>query len=523
MEQTAKQVQIIKPSSFFGAERIRVAAYCRVSTSKDDQVNSFLAQMKYYNDYINMRDDMELIDIYADEGITGTSIAKRDEFKRLLKDCSNRKIDRVLVKSVTRFARNSLECIEAVRQLKENGVTILFENDNIDTASMSSEMILYIKSAFAQGESISASKRMSTSLRMKMEDGSFIATQAPFGYRLQDKRLVVIEEEAVIIKEIFSMYLQGCGVSVIAKILNSKYPSTKNFSSTTIQYILDNEKYIGDSMWQKTYTPQQFPLRSKTNNGEKAKYYCENTQEAIISKEDFIKVKELRLKRKDKFCKENEVAKITRGAFYKKIICRNCGWTYREKTVEGSKVYTCSKKGNTLQKCSAETYCEDEIKEAFVRIYNKFRANEKLVLDETIAQLQSLKAKRNNNNKQITEIDYQIARLGQENITHTELYNESIIDEVLYVEKTDAIKREITELKAQRFKLINEDDEEKCIEQLRELKRTLNDSEKEIISFDKYLFEKIISKIYVENDSVLTFVFIGELELKIIARRKYGK
>ena len=182
MEGKAKRVQIIratKGEQEYG--KIRMAAYCRVSTDSSDQANSFMAQMQYYNDYIRQNPNMVLVDIYADEGITGTSIEKRTEFKRLLRDCENHKIDRVIVKSVTRFARNSLECLEAIRTMQSCGVSVYFETDNIDTSHMNSELLLYIKSAFAQGEALAASARMQTSIRMKMEEGSYVATHAPFG------------------------------------------------------------------------------------------------------------------------------------------------------------------------------------------------------------------------------------------------------------------------------------------------------------------------------------------------------
>lgn len=220
MNTAVKEVQVIK-ATITGekTEKIRVAAYCRVSTDKDDQLNSFFAQMRYYRDYVRGNDKMVLVDIYADEGITGTELTKRDEMKRLIRDCKHKKIDRVLVKSVTRFARNSLECIETIRTMQSCGVSVLFENDHIDTETMNSEMMLYIKSAFAQSEATSASKRMSTSIRMKMEDGTYVATSAPFGYRLVDGEYTVVPEEAEVVRKIFALYLQGYGVNVIAKTI----------------------------------------------------------------------------------------------------------------------------------------------------------------------------------------------------------------------------------------------------------------------------------------------------------------
>ena len=176
-----KNVQIIRPIADYSINFriLRVAAYCRVSTDSNDQVNSFLNQVRYYTDFIRTSENMELVDIYADEGISGTSINKRDEFNRMMNDARLGKIDRIYVKSIQRFARNSLECIESIRKLSEYGVSVIFENDHIDTRNMSSEMIVYIKSAFAQNESMSYSKRMAMSYRMKMEDGNFITYHAP--------------------------------------------------------------------------------------------------------------------------------------------------------------------------------------------------------------------------------------------------------------------------------------------------------------------------------------------------------
>lgn len=288
MYTAVREVKIIKPTKMNdNSKKVRVAAYCRVSTDSADQVNSFFAQMKYYNDYIYHNEDMVLADIYADEGITGTSIEKRDEFKRLIKDCKNRKIDRVLVKSVTRFARNSLECIETIRQLKSYGTSVFFENDNIDTERMNSEMILYIKSAFAQGEALSASKRMATSVRMRMENGTYKMAFAPYGYKLVDGELFVVEAEAVKVREIFRLYLMGMGVNKIFKIMQGNETGSTKWTIGGIRYILKNEKYIGDCLMQKRCTPSGLPLSERFNRGELPKFLCEGTHEAIISKEDF--------------------------------------------------------------------------------------------------------------------------------------------------------------------------------------------------------------------------------------------
>lgn len=287
-----RTVKVIEPTigNLNQSKIIKAAAYCRVSTNSEDQVNSFSAQLKYYTEYISSNPRMELVDIYADEGITGTCVSKRDEFKRMMRDASNGKLDRIFVKSVSRFARNTLECLEAIRILKSLDVTVIFENDNIDTETMNSELILYVKSAFAQSEALSGSKRVSTAIRMKMENGEFITYNAPYGYKLDKEcHLLIVPDEAEVIRRIFELYLSGKGMGKIAEILNDEnIPNASGkWSVSGIRYILLNEKYIGDSILQKTYTPCTLPLKNIPNRGELDMYYVSNSHEGIISRETF--------------------------------------------------------------------------------------------------------------------------------------------------------------------------------------------------------------------------------------------
>lgn len=324
MENTV-EVKILKPIEYGCVQKQRVAAYCRVSTDGEDKVNSFMAQIQYYTDYIRSKPDMQLVDIYADEGITGTSIDKRDEFKRLLRDCENKKIDRVLVKSVTRFARNSLECIETVRKLRLCGVSVFFENDNIDTEKINSEMILYIKSAFAQGEALSASKRMAKSNRMRMENGTYMSSSAPYGYRFEDKKLIIVPEEAEVVREIFKLYLSGVGSNKIESLLNKTHRE-RRWTQQGVRYILTNEKYVGDSLYQKRYSPCTLPYSLRVNRGEHPKYLYSNTQEPIVTREEFETVGRMIDAKKEKYCKPQRKDK---SLYIKRIVCAHCGWAYK--------------------------------------------------------------------------------------------------------------------------------------------------------------------------------------------------
>lgn len=279
--------------------KLRVAAYARVSSASDDQLNSFAAQNRHYSDLISSKENWRMVDIYADEGITGTSAEKREDFQRLLADCRRGLIDRVLVKSISRFARNTKECLETIRELKSLGVGVYFEKENIDTATMSGEMMTALFASFAQAESESISGNMRWSYQKRMQSGTFLPSSVPYGYIVHNRQIEVDEQEAQIVRKIFREYLAGQNMATIADSLNlAGIPKRKGNSAikwhkTSIRYILTNERYIGDSLWQKTYMTDAFPPIMVRNHGEKEMYYAESTHPAIISKEEFDSVQVL--------------------------------------------------------------------------------------------------------------------------------------------------------------------------------------------------------------------------------------
>ena len=240
--------------------QLRVAAYTRVSSDSDDQLNSFAAQNRYYAELISGKAEWRMVDIYADEGITGTSAAKREDFQRMMADCRRGLIDQILVKSISRFARNTKDCLEAVRELKELGVNVRFEREGIDTANVSSELITAIYAAFAQKESESISGNMRWSYQRRMESGEFNTCRAPWGFRLDGKSLAVHEEEAEIVRRIFLEYLSGRNPREIAEILNAEDTSGRISKSNELtrqlrQAKLDKEELMdaeGDATAQRT-------------------------------------------------------------------------------------------------------------------------------------------------------------------------------------------------------------------------------------------------------------------------------
>lgn len=232
------QVQRIDPI-VLPSEKVTVAAYCRVSTNSEDQANSYNTQIAYYTKLISENPDWELVDIYADRGISGTSMAKRDEFNHMLADCREGKIKRVLVKSVSRFARNTTELLQTTRELKDLGVVVVFEEQGYDTSQVLGEMQLAMYAMAAQEESHSISKNMRWSYQKRMSTGEFIGTVPPFGYDMVYGSLIP-NEDAAVVKKIFSMYISGMGMDKIATVLNQDKNGSRKWNRTSIAFILKN-------------------------------------------------------------------------------------------------------------------------------------------------------------------------------------------------------------------------------------------------------------------------------------------
>lgn len=286
------QVKIIAPQTR-EAEHLRVAAYCRVSSDSKDQLHSYAAQIRNYTEEIAQHDGWELVDVYADEGLTGTRMDQRDDFNRMMRDCRKGKIDRILVKSVSRFARNTRDCLSALRELSAMGVSVRFEKENIDTKTLTTELMVSVSGSLAQQESISISANQKISYQRRMERGEFITCSAPYGYRIIDKKnLEIIPEEATTVQWIFDAYLNGLSAEWIADQLTRRGIENTNtrkpWTAYGIRYILRNEKYIGDALGQKKFT-KGFPFFRKRNHGEQERYYVENTHLPIIEREQFEK------------------------------------------------------------------------------------------------------------------------------------------------------------------------------------------------------------------------------------------
>ena len=331
--------KITKVQSLDGYQKlIRVAAYARVSSGKDEMLHSLSAQVSYYSDLIQKHPGWVYAGVYADEAKTGTK-DNRDNFQRLLSDCRTGKVDMIITKSISRFARNTVTILQTVRELKNLGIDVFFEEQNIHSMSSDGELMLTILASYAQEESRSVSENCKWRIRHKFEEG-IEHHFTLYGYEKVNGEIKIKYEEAKIVREIFRCYLSGMGITKIAKWLrHHNIPSPKDslWTLSSVRSILINEKYMGDMLLQKYYTKDHLCKRSRCNNGELPKYYVEETHPAIISKEDFEKVQKIFSS------KNNSMGALRYDYDFKGIVfCGCCGRNYVRKKNYKKYVWKCS-------------------------------------------------------------------------------------------------------------------------------------------------------------------------------------
>ena len=370
----------------------KVAAYARVSTDSDEQFTSYEAQIDYYTQYIKVRDDWEFVQVYTDEGITGTSTKHREGFKQMVADALEGKIDLIVTKSVSRFARNTVDSLTTIRQLKDKGVECFFEKENIWTFDGKGELLITIMSSLAQEESRSISENCTWGQRKRMADGR---VSVPFdhflGYeRGENGELVINEEQAKTVRLIYDLFLQGLTPHTIANRLTAMgilTPRRKaKWNQGTVRSILTNEKYKGDALMQKCYTADFLTKKQVPNNGVLPQYYVEGDHEAIIPSETFELVQQEMLRRNNR---DNRYSGV--DIFASRIVCGECGSYYGAKVWHSNSkyrriIYRCNHKYHDGKTCSTPNLTEDEIKSSFVAAVNKLIANK----GEVIANLEAM-------------------------------------------------------------------------------------------------------------------------------------
>lgn len=326
-----------------------------MSTEQDEQLSSYENQVRYYREYINQNPLYELVGIYADEGISGTNTKKRTEFNRLISDCRQGKLDRIIVKSISRFSRNTLDCLKYVRELKELGIGITFEKENIDSLDAKGEVLLTILSSLAQDESRSISENATWGIRKKFERGEVRVNTTKFmGYdKDENGKLIIVPEQAETVKIIYKKFLEGFNPESIARYLNENdicgWTGKVNWYPSAIQKMLQNEKYKGDALLQKTFTVDFLTKKRSANDGQVNQYYVEDSHEAIIDKETWELV-QLELARRKAFREEHQlnfyIMQNKDNPFTSKVFCAECGSAF------GRKNWTTSRGKRKVWQCN---------------------------------------------------------------------------------------------------------------------------------------------------------------------------
>ena len=429
--------------------KLRVAAYCRVSTDSDEQATSYEAQIVHYTEQIQKNPEWELAGIYADDGISGTNTKKRDEFNRMIEDCNAGLIDMIITKSISRFARNTLDCLKYIRLLKEKNIPVFFEKESINTMDAKGEVLLTIMASLAQQESESLSKNVKMGLQFRYQNGQVQVNHNHFlGYTKDDEgNLIIDHEQAETVKRIYREYLEGYSMEKIARGLEADGVLTgagkTKWWSSTINKILRNEKYIGDALLQKTYTTDFLNKTRVKNNGIVPQYYVEGNHEAIIPKEIFLRVQEELVRRRMIKTSANGKKRSysCKHCFAQIVICGECGEMFRRIHWNNrgckSVVWRCiSRLESTGLECHARTVNETVLENVVVQAINTLLGDKstfqtqlqqniaKVIrdaqkntadgIDEQLMELQKELLKKANNKEAYDEIAEQIFQLREQ-------------------------------------------------------------------------------------------------------------
>ena len=532
-----RTVTVIEPKRSFVVEKEkyrqqRVAAYCRVSTDSEEQINSYENQKKAYTEMIAAKKEWFFVGLYADEGISGTRADKRPDFNRLIKDCIDGKIDYIITKSVSRFARNTVECLEYARMLKGRGIGIFFEEQNIDTLKIDSELYLVIYAGFAQSESESISKNITWSFRKNFESGIGVFMYKRWlGYKKgEDGCPEIVPEEAAIVERIYNLYLSGCPIQTISDTLlaeNIQIPGKSfRFTKNMIKGILTNERYTGDCILQKTVTVDCIQKIRKKNTGEAPMYMVHNSHPAIISRETFNRV-QVEMARRNACTPQSPKKALTATGKYSKyaltevLTCAECGTRYKRVT------WTKNGRKKIVWRCISRLdygtkYChkspsieEGSLKQAIVRALNRFHTDDEhtylALMKATIGDAIGL-------NGSSDEADLLERRIDALNRKMLDIVNRSVRDGEdmeAHEDEFRQITEEIEQLKV-RINAVREaaTGEEEYKSRLESIQNTISERNRKPLEYDDSIVRQMIECIKVHSDGTLTIIFGGGYEVE---------
>ena len=501
-------------------QKLRVAAYCRVSSEKDEQLNSFEVQVSYYTEKINSKAEWKFAGVYADEGITGTSMKRREDFKRMLRACREGRIDLILCKSVSRFGRNSVDVLRTIRALRERGIGVVFEKEGVDTRTMNSELILAFHSAFSQSESESIRENVSRGLRMAYAQGTITLPATAYGFRKgEDNGIAIDPEQAQVVRSIYQMFLDGHGLRTIKERLETRQiPSPKGkeqWSVATIRSILSNEKYKGDVLLQKTYRPSLFSEKAVVNRGELAKYYIAGALPQIVESQMFDRTQEELAKRVSKR-PASEKAKTPFGKYSGKyaltgvVVCGQCGAFYRRITWRHhgkvQVVWRCGARQDKASSCpDSPTLEENKLQSAVMEAISQQYVHKGETIEVTMQSIRSVLT------PETADSEYAI----RTKISELQKERKSLLTKAL-AENDDGkydfqflrIKRELEQLQSQ-LEGVQTAQKSQTVDEARmaEIAALLEQFRESDLPFDNILVRKVVDTVRVESAEKLEITF----------------
>ena len=492
-------------------DRLRVCAYCRVSTGDEEQINSYESQKKYYDEKINSNSLWVFAGIYADEAITGTLDYKRNEFMRMITDAMEGKFDVIITKSISRFARNTLDTLKYVRRLKERNIAVIFEKENINTLEMSGEFLLTILSSIAQQESESISGNVKLGLKMKKERGEIVGFKHCLGYDYDNDshEIKIQQDEAEIVRHIFNRYCEGAGSTIIARELTEAgYVPPKGgekWADSTIRGIIKNEKYKGDVLQGKTFTIDPITHKRMINKGEEDKYYIENNHEAIVSAEVYEKAQSILEKRSGAIETGRRKGNYSRKyTFSSRVFCGFCGSVFVRRnlynnTNHETKVWQCMSYVKNGKKFCPETKAirENVIENCFVEAYELLCQDNKEVINNFLNRIDGF-LRENNTKSMLQKLEIKKQGIKDKINSLINLMIDGTIDKETFNKKKIELNKKIKKIeKDQELFKCQLDDENTFDFGVERIRKVFDKETKDFRVFDKDIFEALIYKVVI--------------------------
>lgn len=481
--------------------KLKVAAYCRVSTDSDEQATSYEAQMEHYTNYIKKNDEWEFAGIFADDGISGTNTKKREEFNRMIEECMAGNIDMIITKSISRFARNTLDCLKYIRQLKEKNIPVFFEKENINTMDSKGEVLLTIMASLAQQESESLSKNVKLGLQFRYQNGEVQVNHNRFmGYTKDENgHLIIDSAQAEIVKRIYREYLQGASLKQIGVGLEVDGILTAagnaKWRPETIKKILQNEKYIGDALLQKTYTVDVLTKKRVKNNGIVPQYYVENDHEAIIPRDLYMQVQEEMLRRANLHSGKQRKKRVysSKYALSSIVYCPKCGDIYRRIAWNNRGKHSivwrcCTRVEHGPEKCDAPTIQESELQAAVIQAINQTLGDK----DSVITALQ----------ENVETVILQEDESSAENIeARLEELQKELLKRANSKKDYNSIADEIYRLRdLKQNALVESAEGEGLKKRIAEMREFLDSQPTEVLEYDEQLVRRLVEKVTVYDE-----------------------